>query len=186
MIEKDSNITQRAMSEFLGVAVSMINTYLDKYEKNGYLTREYLSSKTVQYNITQSGTQRKKILNLSYLNASQKIFNSAKSNIEEFLKTLVERGFKDLLLYGAGEVAEILLTAITTNENPVVSIIAVVDDDVLKQGEELVSKSIISANEIENYRHDGILISSYTNHNEILCNLKKMNYDENKILRFFD
>jgi DNA-binding MarR family transcriptional regulator len=33
LIEKNKDITQREISESIGVAVSMINSYLDEYEK---------------------------------------------------------------------------------------------------------------------------------------------------------
>ena len=33
LIEKNSHITQREMSEKIGVAVSMVNQYIDQYEK---------------------------------------------------------------------------------------------------------------------------------------------------------
>jgi transcriptional regulator with XRE-family HTH domain len=34
LIEKNKDITQRQMSDHIGVAVSMINQYLDEYKKN--------------------------------------------------------------------------------------------------------------------------------------------------------
>ena len=48
-VEKNSNITQRELSHILSVAVSMINEYLDKVEKNGYIIKNYKSSKDVEY-----------------------------------------------------------------------------------------------------------------------------------------
>ena len=42
IIEKEKKITQRAMSNHLGVSVSMINSYLDVYEENKYIKREYI------------------------------------------------------------------------------------------------------------------------------------------------
>jgi DNA-binding MarR family transcriptional regulator len=51
MIEKNSNITQRDMSATLGVALSMINSYLDSYEDNGFINRKYKTVKNVEYYI---------------------------------------------------------------------------------------------------------------------------------------
>jgi len=81
LIEKDANITQRKLSQALGASVSMINGYLDEYEAKGYLKRHYQSSKTVEYKISKQGKHRKKYLNISYLNASQHVYQSAKENI---------------------------------------------------------------------------------------------------------
>ena len=34
MIEKNANTTQREISKAIGIAVSMVNDYFDKYEQN--------------------------------------------------------------------------------------------------------------------------------------------------------
>ncbi|MDY0277838.1 MAG: winged helix-turn-helix transcriptional regulator [Acholeplasma sp.] len=186
MIEKNSNITQRDMSATLGVALSMINSYLDIYEKNGLIRRKKHSTKTVEYFVTKKGVERKKLLNISYLNASLKVYKSAKSNIVKFLDQVIEKGFKNILLYGAGEVAEILLQSIISDKDIPIKIIGIIDDDVNKQNHTLLNTRIISIDDIKNINHDGILISSYTNNDLILSKLRQSNYDDNKILQFFD
>ena len=115
MIEKDSKITQRDMSDAIGVAVSLINGYLDDYESFGLVKRKYLSSKTVEYHITKKGIERKKVLNIGYLNSAQMLYNSAKENIEKFLIQIEQKGYKNILLYGAGEVAEMMLHTVKTS-----------------------------------------------------------------------
>ena len=185
MIEKNSNITQRDMSATLGVALSMINSYLDEYETHGFINRKYKSPKTVEYFITNKGIERKKLLNISYLDATQKVYRSAKENIVMFLNQIIEKGFKNILLYGAGEVAEILLNVIYTDHDIPLKVLAIIDDDIKKQGSNLINTKITGVENIKNFNHDGILISSYTNSKEIYDKLIKINYDKNKILRFF-
>jgi DNA-binding MarR family transcriptional regulator len=186
LIEKNKDITQREISEFIGVAVSMINSYIDQYEQKGYIKRKYLSAKTVEYFVTKKGIERRKLLNIEYLKASQILYSSAKENIEQFLIQIEEKGFSNILLYGAGEVAEILLQSIVIDKNKSVNILAVIDDDENKLGHSLVSTKIISLIEINDIKHDGILISSHTNKLTILNNLISVNYDETKIINFFE
>ncbi|MCD6482532.1 MAG: winged helix-turn-helix domain-containing protein, partial [Candidatus Izimaplasma sp.] len=57
LIEKNSKITQRIMSQELGVAVSMVNGYLDDYESKGFVKRKRYSTKTVEYFVTKDGTE---------------------------------------------------------------------------------------------------------------------------------
>jgi hypothetical protein len=182
MIEKNSNITQRTMSNTLGVALSMINSYLDDYESNGFITRDYKLIKSVEYNITPKGIERKKLLNISYLKASQKVFNSAKENIVMFLNQIIDKGFKNILLYGAGEVAEILLNVIYTETNIGLKVLAVVDDDINKQGNKILDTIIISKNDISKIKHDGLLISTIQSKNQIMKNIKEINYDLSKVI----
>ncbi|MDC0559017.1 winged helix-turn-helix domain-containing protein, partial [Candidatus Izimaplasma bacterium] len=116
MIEKDSKITQRKISSVMNIAVSMVNSYLSKYEESGYIKREYYSAKNVSYKVTKKGAERKKVLNIRYLEASYNIYQGAKQNIDVFLQKIIEKGFCKIMLYGGGEVAEILLQTILTDK----------------------------------------------------------------------
>ena len=185
LIEKDANITQRVMSKELGVAVSMINAFIDSYEDKGYIRRNYISTKTVEYFITKKGIERKKLLNIWYLKSTHAVYNSAKDNIITFLNQVIEKGYKKLLLYGAGEVAEIMLQTIQNDPSIPIEIVAVIDDEEAKIGNKIINKLIISRNDISTFEHDAVLVASYTHHEAIHKKLLKLNYDKNKILNFF-
>jgi len=185
-IDKNKDITQRELSKEVGVAVSMINAYLNDYEKEGLIKKNYQSTKTVYYYLTKRGIEKKKVLNIGYLNSSLGVYNKAKKNIIDFLDQIIVKGYKNILLYGAGEVAEILLQTIALNHEFPLNVICVIDDDVEKQGKMIVSKKIESVDIINNIEHDGILISSYTNNKKIIDKLKAKNYDSKKIIQFFD
>lgn len=186
LIEKDHQITQRQMSKELEVSLSMINTYLEEYEKKGYLKRKYLSSKVVEYHISKSGIERKKVLNIGYLKSAQDIYNYAKKDVENFLSRVKAKGFKKILLYGAGEVAEILLHTIKLDSDNGIEVLAIIDDDPNKVGKEVAGTKIISINQIHEYNHDGIMVSSYTNNSQILKSLLKKQYLMDKIILFFE
>ncbi|WP_168169780.1 winged helix-turn-helix domain-containing protein [Candidatus Izimaplasma bacterium ZiA1] len=186
LIEKDKNITQREISLEIGVVVSMVNNYLVEYQRKGYINRIYLSTKTVEYFVTEKGNQRKKLLNIEYLNESLKVYNSAKKNIVDFLNQIIQSGFKKVILYGAGEVAEILLQTILLDNEIDIEVLGVIDDDVKKTNKMLVTSKIIQFNDIETVQHDGILISSFADKDLIISKLSKNKYDKEKILNFFE
>jgi DNA-binding MarR family transcriptional regulator len=185
MIEKNSNITQREISKSIGIAVSMTNDYIHDFETKGLIKRKRHSKKNVEYFITKKGSERRKVLNISYLSNSLKIYKSAKENISIFINQINNKGFKKILLYGAGEVSEILLQSILTDKDIPIKIVGVIDDDYKKQGQELLGTSIMALDSIVNIKHDGILIASYTNKNQIMNNLLNQKYDPNRILNFF-
>lgn len=186
LIGKNSNITQRTLSKEVGVSVSMVNQYLDQYENQKLIIRKKHSTKTVEYFLTKKGVERKKVLNISYLSASLKVYSSAKENIFKFLDQIIQKGFKKILLYGAGEVAEILLQSIISDKDIPIKILGVIDDDINKQNHTLLNTKIIALEEISNFEYDGVLISSYTNNDVILHKLIQANYDISKIIQFFD
>jgi FlaA1/EpsC-like NDP-sugar epimerase len=164
----------------------MINSYLDSYEKNGLIRRKKHSTKTVEYFVTKKGMERRKLLNIWYLKSTQQVYQSASNNILEFLNDLVKKGYKNILLYPAGEVTEIILKVI--NETPTcnINVMAIVDDDKDKCDKLLLNKKIILKEDIIKYKHDSILVSSYKHHKVLLENLLSLGYPKNKISQFFD
>jgi len=186
LIEKKKNITQREISMTVGIAVSMVNKYLDEYEKKGYIKRKYRSTKTVEYFVTKKGIERRKLLNIWYLKSAHGVYMSAKDNIIVFLNNIIEKGFKKILLYGAGEVAEIILQVMNDDNEIPLEVIALIDDDPLKINKAIVNVPVIDVLMINEYEHDGILISSYTHHKVINEKLIRDGYSENNILHFFE
>lgn len=185
-ISKNANITQRMLSDYLDIALSMVNNYIDNYEKKGYLKREYLNSKNVEYKITKKGIERKNLLNLNFLRSSQLILDSAKTNIIQFITRLKEKSYERILFYGAGEVAEIMLHVIKKESPSLIDVVAIIDDDVNKQGYAIEGVKIIGLDEINQIDHDGILISSFGNRNIMLNNLLSISYPKENILEFFE
>jgi DNA-binding MarR family transcriptional regulator len=186
LIEKDANITQREISKTIGVAVSMINAYLNSYEEKGLIKRKKHSTKTVEYFVTKKGMERRKLLNIWYLKSSQLVYQSATNNILEFLNELIIKGFKNILLYPAGEVTEIILKVINETTTCNIVAVAIVDDDINKRDSFLLGTKIISKEDIFEYEHDSILISSYKHHKVLLENLLYINYPKGKITQFFE
>ena len=186
LIEKDANITQRVISKNIGVAVSMINAYLDTFEKKGLIKRKKHSTKTAEYFVTKKGMERRKLLNIWYLKSSHEVYLSAKDNIIKFLNQIINKGFKKILLYGAGEVAEIMLQVMNDDNQIPLKVLAVIDDEESKQGDLVVNIPIISSNQIKQYQHDGILVSSYKHFEAINNKLETLNYNKNNIINFFD
>jgi DNA-binding MarR family transcriptional regulator len=186
LISKNPSITQRTLANHLNVSVSNVNNHIDEYEKKGYLKREYLSSKTVEYLITKKGIERKNLLNLNFLKSSQLILDSAKANIIEFINKLKEKDYKKILFYGAGEVAEIMLHVIRKENPQLIEVAGIIDDDVNKQAGSIEGINIISLDKINEIEHDGILISSYAHREIMYKRLLDLGYSKDNILEFFE
>lgn len=186
MIEKNSNITQREISKNIGIAVSMTNDYIDEYEKKGLIKRKKHSTKTVEYFVTKKGTERRKLLNIWYLKSAHSVYVSAKDNITMFLNQIIDKGFKRILLYGAGEVAEIMLQVMNDDNQIPLVVLAIIDDDMNRQNGVIVNLPIVSKEMINGFDHDGILVASFKHHEIIRRNLVNINYPINKIIEFFE
>jgi DNA-binding MarR family transcriptional regulator len=185
LIGKNKDITQRELGKHLGVAVSMVNSMLDSIEELGFIKRKKYTSKTVEYILTKKGNERKKFLNIGYLSSAQKLYDSAKENIEIFIDLLEIKDVKEIILYGAGEVCEILLNSILSRTKRNLVVLGIIDDDQEKLGKLMLSTEIIPIEDISLIKHDGILISSFSNNKIIYEKLIEFGYSKEKIIQFF-
>ncbi|WP_306432266.1 winged helix-turn-helix domain-containing protein [Wansuia hejianensis] len=183
-MEENPTTTQKEMGDIINAAPSMVNVYLNEYEEKAYIEREYLSPRKVIYRVTSEGVKRKNFLIINYLHELLKLYRLAKENVVSFFNDLASRGYRDILLYGAGEVAGTILEIVRDREFDSIRVVAIIDDEVSKREEELGYK-IISRDEIDKYKHDAIVITSYTYEEEIKSRLEEINYPKENIIRFF-
>lgn len=184
-IEKKPDTTQHEIASVMGGAPSMVNVYIDRFEASGYLIRDYKSVKTVYYNITPEGVKRKNYLAITYFHELLELYRLAEESVENFLLRLEEKGYINVLVYGAGEVAETIVGVIKRRIDKQLKVLAFIDDDKDKQGKSLLGYKIISREEINEYQHDGIVITSYTFEDEITKRLEEVGYPKDKVERFF-
>ena len=185
-IEKNPDTTQKEIAKIIGGAPSMVNVYIDNLEEKNYMVRDYKSAKIVYYNITPEGVKRKNYLAITYFHELLKLYRLAEENIENFLIRLENKGYRNVLVYGAGEVAETILGIIKGRTDKPLKVLALIDDDGERQGKELLGYKIISREEINQYEHDGVVITSYTFEDDITKRLKEMEYPKDRIERFFN
>ena len=184
-IESSPDTTQKELAGIISGAASMVNVYIDELEENGYMKRDYKSAKIVNYNITQKGMRRKKFLSMTYFRELLEYYRLAESDMKSFLDRVESKGYNNILLYGAGEVAETILGLINRRTDNSLKVVAIIDDSKNRQKEEILGHKIIPLDEIEKFDHDCIVITSYTYEDDIRHKLEEIEYPMDKIERFF-
>lgn len=184
-IEKNPATTQKEIAGIINGAASMVNVYIDSLEEKDYLKRDYISLKTVHYNITPAGLKRKNFLSINYLHELIKLYRLAEENIESFFTALEKKGYRNILLYGAGEAAEIMLNVINSKSDRILNVVALVDDNPDIQHSEILGYSIYPPDQISTCPHDAIVITSYAYEDVIREKLEEIGYPSDKVERFF-
>lgn len=182
-IDKNTAVTQRQLSDALETVVSLIHQDLEVLEREGYIKKEHIHSTKVKYRLTRKGLERKRYLDLSYYHSSQKLYDLAKDNLTRFLKSLIDKGFKKVFLYGAGEVSSMMLNCIQEAKTSLV-ILGIIEDDSNKL-DKASDFPIYSLNKALNLPHDGILIASYAYRDLMIQKLLDDKYDPEKIIHYF-
>ena len=181
-IDKNTAVTQRQLSDALETAVSLINNDLETIEQQGYIKKDYIHQTKVKYTLTKKGLERKRYLDLTYYSSSQKLYDHAKDNLKRFMESLIDKGFLKLLLYGAGEVSQIILTCINEQLTPL-TVVGIIEDDPDKHQSKGVP--ILDLDQALDLEHDGILIASYTYRDVMIDKLLKQDYSLDRIIHYF-
>lgn len=184
-ITNHPNTTQSKMAEVIQAAPSMVNSYIRKLEQEKYLKRIYQSAKIVDYQITNKGIKRKNYLQIVYMKELMEIYKEGQKSVAHFLESIQQKGLKKVLLYGAGEVAEILLDICRQQEYDL-EVVGIIDDEEEKQNTQIRKIKVYSNKEIKSIKHDGIVITSYTFEKDIIKKLKDIKYPKEKIVRYFE
>jgi len=184
-IESKPDTTQKEIASVVGCATSMVNVYIDNLEEKDYMIRDYKSSKIVNYHITSEGIKRKNYLLIVYMRELINLYQLAKNNVKDFLNELEDKGYKNILLYGAGEVAETIIGVIRDRDTTTLNVLALVDDNAEKINEVILGYKVVHRDSIKEYEHDAIVITSYTFEDEIRNRLAKIEYPGDRIVRFF-
>lgn len=184
-IEENPNTTQKGIARAVGGAPSTVNEYMEDLEERNLLIRDYKSAKVVHYNITSKGIKRKRYLSITYFHELLELYRLAEENIEKFLVGLEDKGYENILIYGAGEVAQTILGILKYRTDKSLKVVALIDDDKDRQDTEMLGYKIISREKIKDYKHDGVVITSYTFEDEIRKKLDEIDYPGDKIERFF-
>ena len=86
-LEKNSNITQRDLSEKTGLSLGMVNILLKKFIKKGFVKLERLNSKSFRYILTPEGFKEKSKKTIEYMKIYYGRTLLVKQNIERIIQT---------------------------------------------------------------------------------------------------
>lgn len=106
-IDRDLNLTQRELSQEVGLSLGMTNIVLKRLVKKGYVKIRGLNRKKVQYILTPQGLIEKTKKSYRYLLKTINQFSLAKQKIQELVLNQYRKGKKEFLILGDGELADL-------------------------------------------------------------------------------
>jgi len=85
-LEKNSDITQRDLSEKTGLSLGMVNLLLKKFIKKGFVKLERLNGKSFRYILTPEGFKEKSKKTIEYMKIYYQKTLLIKQNIERIIR----------------------------------------------------------------------------------------------------
>src|ERR1700686_1527036 len=135
----DGAQSQRRIAEELGIALGVVNAYLERCIKKGLVKVSQAPARRYAYYLTPQGFAEKSRLTVEYLSTSFSFFRQAKADCTRVFQLAREENFQNLVLCGKSDLAEIaILSAVDCG----VSIVAIVDqnaNETLFVGKQVVS-----------------------------------------------
>ena len=134
-VENDSTVSQRFLASELGIALGLTNLLLRKIVRNGWVRLVRLRPNRVLYQITPAGLKAKARLYRALLADNLQFYKETRDRIQETLTELSQNwpdrydnggaSEQRIVLYGAGEVAEIGFLCM---QHSTLKLVGVIDD----------------------------------------------------------
>jgi DNA-binding MarR family transcriptional regulator len=106
-ISKDGLITQRDLSDRVGVALGLVNSYMKNLAAKGYVKVSAIPRKRYRYYLTPKGFVEKSRLTYAMLHNYTRVFKEARRDYAGLFQKLYASGVRRVLFAGVDEVAEI-------------------------------------------------------------------------------
>jgi DNA-binding MarR family transcriptional regulator len=153
-IDRDGTSSQRELSQRLNISLGLVNTFLKRLVNKGYFKVKTMPRNRLKYFLTPEGLARKSKLTAQFLQYSVNFYTDIKELLLNKYQEMEEKGIQSVLLYGAGEVAELayLYLQLTNLE-----LAGIVDDD--RKGKNFFGNTIRSFESIKHMDWDMILLT---------------------------
>jgi DNA-binding MarR family transcriptional regulator len=106
-VERNPSATQRSVARELGIALGLVNAYLNRCLSKGLIKIGQVPPRRYAYYLTPRGMSEKSRLTATYLMESFAFFREARMQCNEVFQALAARGQCRLALIGDGDLAEI-------------------------------------------------------------------------------
>lgn len=108
-VEADGARSQRHIAAELGIALGLVNAYLKRCVKKGWVKVSQAPARRYAYYLTPQGFAEKSRLTVEYLSTSFSFFRGAKADCGALFAAAKERGYSRIVLAGKSDLAEIAM-----------------------------------------------------------------------------
>jgi len=122
-VELDGATSQRRLAAELGVAVGLVNAYLNRCIQKGLVKVTQAPARRYAYYLTPQGFVEKSRLSLEYLSYSFKFFRQAKLDCLNAFEAARARGIGRVALDGVSDIAEIATICARETDMEIVAIV---------------------------------------------------------------
>lgn len=122
-IERDASPSQRELSSRLNLSLGLVNTFIKRLVNKGYFKVKTMPRNRVKYFLTPKGLAIKGRLTVEYLQYSVNFYKDIKNLLINKFKEMEKARLNAVMLFGAGEVADLAYLYLQLTDLQLVGII---------------------------------------------------------------
>ena len=178
----EEQVTQRELSRQTGLNLKKVNYCLHKLLEKGYVKFQRAvnnpDKRVYLYILTPAGLKAKSQLTYRFLKFTLDFYGKMEEKLLRCLTEMLQAGVKRVVLYGASDVARILLGLV---DGVGVDVIGVVDDSY--EGREFHGVSVFKSEQLNELRWDGVLITALEDFDRVEERLQELGVVQEAIWR---
>ena len=177
-------LTQRDLSQRLGVALGLTNLYLKRLARKGLIKisefpRKPGPGQRLRYVLTGKGFSEKTRLSYAYIVHSLDLYRRAREALRERLSQLSDGGVKRVALYGTGEAAELAYLTLREFGLEPVGVFT------REGGGQFLGFPVRAVHELSEAEADGLVLATFEPSEPQMAELVRLGFPTSKILTLF-
>lgn len=181
-LEGAEEVTQRELAHMTGLNLKKVNYCLRKLLEKGHVkfqrARRNPDKRMYLYILTPAGLKEKSRLTYDFLKFTAGFYSLMENKLRQSLSEMEASGINQIVLYGTGEVARILLEMLSRS---CVNVVGIVDDQF--HGDEFQGLPVIKSSCLDQFKWDCVLITQTDNLDAVELSLHNANISPEAIRR---
>ena len=153
-LSSNGQVTQRELSHKVGIALGLANFYIKRLVQKGYVEVVYLERNRLGYLITPQGIAEKSRLTYNYIQRSYQYVRKVRIRMRECLHELAGKGVSTVVIYGAGDMAEVAYLAL---QEVGIKLVGVVDES--RAGRPFLGYTVLPVSLLPRLSYDRIILT---------------------------
>jgi len=163
-IQRNPKVSQAKLAHRAQISVAMANNYVKELQEQGLILAQGDNNRRTQYFLTEEGGKLHQHLSLSSSAEVIQLYGATKRLFNARFRHLHRDGVRRVALFGAAETGEVALAA---SRGTPVEVVAVVDNDPVKQGAQFANLTIASPATLDTLQIDAVIIASFAHQTEM-------------------
>jgi DNA-binding MarR family transcriptional regulator len=178
-IAEEKPTSQRDLSDSLQMSLGLVNSFIKRLVRKGYCKVTTIPKKRAKYLLTPAGAMEKTRLTYEYIACSYQYFKMATNKVQTLYAELQKQGTTRVVFYGADELADIALLAMSGTGIQLVDVV-----DPSRVGKKFYDFVVKETSVLRKSNYDTILVTTLDSHEAVLDEIGSVGVSAN-IIRFF-